>query len=51
MAHKILVVEDELEMNRQLCEFLANAGYETQGAHDVARPLKCSSLLHPTLCF
>ena len=34
MAHKILVVEDELDMNRQLCEFLANAGYETNGAHD-----------------
>ena len=34
MAHKILVVEDELEMNRQLCEFLANAGYETKGALD-----------------
>jgi len=49
MAHKILVVEDELEMNRQLCEFLANAGYETQGAHDGGKAVEMFKSFAPDL--
>jgi two-component system response regulator MtrA len=49
MAHKILVVEDEFEMNRQLCEFLANAGFETAGALDGGVALEMFASYAPDL--
>ena len=34
MVRKILVVEDELQLNQQLCDLLENAGYEARGVVD-----------------
>lgn len=34
MVHKVLVVEDEELLNRQLCDMLDNAGYEAVGSLD-----------------
>ena len=49
MSQKILVVEDEQVLNHSLREFLAGAGYETQGVYDGGAALASFESFEPDL--
>lgn len=49
MVQKVLVVEDELLLNQQLCDMLENAGYEAVGVTDGTYALPAFQDFNPDL--
>lgn len=49
MVQKVLVVEDELLLNQQLCDMLENAGYEAVGVTDGTNALPAFQDFNPDL--
>ena len=49
MVHKVLVVEDEELLNRQLCDMLENAGYEAVGSLDGVNAMLAFKSFNPDL--
>jgi two-component system response regulator MtrA len=49
MVHKVLVVEDEELLNRQLCDMLETAGYEAVGSLDGVNAMLAFKSFNPDL--
>ena len=49
MVHKVLVIEDEELLNRQLCDMLETAGYEAVGSLDGVNALLAFKSFNPDL--
>ena len=49
MVHKVLVVEDEELLNRQLCDMLENAGYEAVGSLDGVNAMLAFKSFNPDI--
>jgi CheY-like chemotaxis protein len=48
-AHRVLVVDDNIDAANLLAEFLGEMGYETAVAHDGPSALSVAEPMHPTL--